>query len=69
MPNGVHGSWSNAMVSQQVVESLEMASFLIVHVLHQGTKMRVCLCYWGRLGRVDKSCSQFSSMVDTESLI
>jgi len=69
MPNGIHSGWSNAMVSQQVIESLEMARFLVVHVLHQRTKMRVCLCYWRRLGCVDESCSQFSSMVDAESLV
>lgn len=69
MPDGVHGGWSNAMVSQQVIESFEMASFLIVHVLHQRTEMRVCLCDWRSLGRVDESCGQFSSMIDAESLV
>ena len=57
------------MVSQEVVESFEMASFLIVHVLHQRTKMRVCLCNWRSLSRVDEGCSQFSSMIDAESLV
>ena len=69
MPNGVHGGWPDSMVSQEMVESFEMASFLVVHVLHQRTKMRVSLCYWRRLGRVDESRSQFSSMVDAKSLV
>ena len=69
MPNRVHGGWSNSVVSQEVIESFEMASFLVIHVLHQGTKMWVCLGNWRSLGRVDESRSQFSSMVDSESLV
>jgi hypothetical protein len=69
LPDRVHGGWSNSMVRQEVVESFEMASFLIVHVLHQWTKMRVCLCNGRSLSRVDECCSQFSSMVDAESLV
>ena len=57
------------MVGQEVVESFEMASFLIIPVLHQRTKMRVCLCNGRSLGRVDEGCSQLSSMVDAESLV
>lgn len=52
-----------------MVESFEMASFLIVHVLHQRTEVWVCLCYGRRLGCVDEGCGQFSSMIDTKSLV
>jgi hypothetical protein len=52
-----------------MIESFKMAGLLVVHVLHQRTKVGVCLCNWRSLSRVNECCSQFSSMVDAESLV
>lgn len=52
-----------------MVEFVEVASLLIIHVFHQRSKMRVRLSNWRCLGSVDKSCGQLASMVHTESFV
>lgn len=41
------------MVGEEVVEGGEVAGFLIVHVLHEGTQVWVCFYKRGRLRGVD----------------
>lgn len=51
------------MFCQQSIVRLEMAGFLVVHVLHERTEVRVC-CYEGRgLRGVDDGGGKFASLV------
>ena len=54
------------MFCEEVVESFEVAGFLVVHVFHQGSEMGVCFYYWWGLGRVDECCCEFAGVVDAE---
>lgn len=57
------------MVGQKVIELLEVAGLLIIHMLHQRSKMRVCLSNRRCLGSVDKCCGQLASMIHAESFV
>ena len=54
------------MLCEQLVERREVAGFLVVHVLHEWLKMRMCFDDWGRLSSIDEGGSQFSGLIDTE---
>lgn len=52
------------MFGYDLVEVFVVASFLVVHVFHQGSEVRVCPCEDGGLGGVDEDCGEFASLVD-----
>lgn len=65
-PDWIHGSWTDAMLGYDFVEVLEVACLLVVHVLHQWTKMRVGSDRRRSLSLVDEDSSEFSSLIDSE---
>lgn len=54
------------MLRQQLVELGEMPCLLIVHVLHQGSEMRVGLRDGRRLSSVDQRRRKLASMIHTQ---
>ena len=49
-----------------MVESFEVAYFLVVHMLHQRFEVGVVTNDHRRLSRVDKSCGELAGLVDAE---
>lgn len=67
MPDRVHGCRADTVAGEDMVEVLEVAGFLVVHVFHQRPEVRIGLVdRWG-LGCIDESGGQLSGVVDTES--
>lgn len=54
------------MLRDEVVEGVEVAEFLVVHVLHEGAEVRVRADYWRGLGGVDEDGGEFAGLVYTE---
>lgn len=40
------------MPCEESIKFGKVASFLVIHVFHQGTKVRVSFGYWRRLGSI-----------------
>lgn len=65
MPDGCHGGRSDAVLGEDLVEVVEVAGFLVVHVFHERSEMWVRADYrWG-LGGIDQDGSKLTSLVDT----
>lgn len=54
------------MLRNKLVEYLQVACFLVVHVLHQRPKVRVGADHVGGLGGVDEGRCEFTSLVDAQ---
>lgn len=54
------------MFCEQLVECRKVAGFLVVHVLHEWLKVRMCFHDRGRLRSIDEGGSQLSCLIDTE---
>jgi len=52
------------MFRNELIESLEMSSFLIVHVLHEGSEVRVLANDYRILGGIDQDGGQFACLID-----
>jgi len=57
------------MFCDQVIECLKMSCFLVVHVFHQGSEVRVGADDLGCLSGVDQRGGQLASLIDTESTV
>jgi hypothetical protein len=51
---------------EDVVEGFEVAGFLVVHVLHQRSEVRVRFGDGRGLSGVDERCGEFACLVDPE---
>lgn len=69
MPDGVHSCRSHAVFGNELVEILEVAVFLIVHVLHERSKVRVRADEGWRLRRVYQNCCKFTSLIDAQGAV
>ena len=54
------------MACEDLVEVLEMSRFLVVHVLHEWSQMRVCFVDRRRLSSIDQGGCELAGMVDAE---
>ena len=54
------------MLGKELVELLEVAGLLVIHVLHERPEVRMSFDDRGRLGRVDPHGCEFAGMVDTK---
>lgn len=66
MPHGVHGGGADAVLGEDGVEVVEVAEFLVVHVLHEGFEVGVGAEEGGRLSGVDEDGGEFAGLVDAE---
>lgn len=49
-----------------MIEGGEVTGFLIIHMRHQGTQMRMCICDWRGLRGVDQGCCELAGLVDAQ---
>lgn len=54
------------MAGEEVVEGAEVGGFLSVHMLQEGSEVRVGACQRGGLGGVDEGGGEFAGLVDAE---
>lgn len=54
------------MACEDLVEVLKMPSFLVVHVLHERSQVRICFVDRWRLSRINQGSCEFAGMVDAE---
>jgi hypothetical protein len=54
------------MFRNELIECLEMPGFLIVHVLHKGSEVRVLANKDRILGGIDQDSGQFAGLVDAK---
>lgn len=51
------------MFGKELIEELEVACFLVVHVPHQGHELRIGANHWWDLGIVDEDCGEFAGLI------
>lgn len=66
LPDRIESSRADAMLGYDLIEVSEMAFFLIVHVLHERSQMRMGFDEWRGLGRVDEDGSQLSGLIHSQ---
>lgn len=54
------------MLGNELVECVEMAGFLVVHVLHERAQMGLAIDERGRLGCVDEGGGELARLVDAQ---
>ena len=69
VPDWVHSGGPDAVFCDQRVKVGEVACFLVVHVLHEGSELWVGAHYGGRLGGIYEDGGKFASLVYADGAV